>query len=257
MALRLLGEPPIDIHTGGVDLVFPHHENEIAQSEGATGKPFVRFWFHCEHLILDDQKMSKSLGNVFTVQDVLARGIRPSALRYLLLSTHYRKQLKFSWESLQQADEAVGRLRDFLARLDRVADTGAHPAVAERVTQASREFAAALEADLNTAGALGALFELVRALNAAIDEGQVGRADVPAIRAAFDRFDQVLGVLALRAREEGQGAVDAPEIDRLIEDRHAARRRRDFAEADRIRTALEARGILLEDGPAGTRWKRK
>jgi len=257
MALRLLGEPPIDIHTGGVDLVFPHHENEIAQSEGATGKPFVRFWFHCEHLILDDQKMSKSLGNVFTVQDVLARGIRPSALRYLLLSTHYRKQLKFSWESLQQADEAVGRLRDFLARLDRVADTGAHPAVAERVAQASREFAAALEADLNTAGALGALFELVRALNAAIDEGQVGRADVPAIRAAFERFDQVLGVLALRAREEGQGAVDASEIDRLIEERHAARRRRDFAEADRLRTALETRGILLEDGPAGTRWKRK
>ena len=201
--------------------------------------------------------MSKSLGNVFTVQDVLARGIRPSALRYLLLSTHYRKQLKFSWESLQQADEAVGRLRDFLARLDRVADTGAHPAVAERVAQASREFAAALEADLNTAGALGALFELVRALNAAIDEGQVGLADLPTIRAAFDRFDQVLGVLALRAREEGQGTVDASEIDRSIEERQAARRRRDFTEADRIRTALEARGILLEDGPAGTRWKRK
>ena len=257
MALRLLGEPPIDIHTGGVDLIFPHHENEIAQSEGATGRPFVRFWFHCEHLILDDQKMSKSLGNVFTVKDVLARGIRPSALRYLLLSIHYRKQLKFSWENLQQADEAVGRLRDFLARLDLVASSDAHPAVLARVDQAAREFDEAMADDLNTAGALGAMFELVRALNTAIDERRVGAPDVRAIRDAFARFDQVLGVLSLRATEEGQAPLDEAEIDRLIEERQTARRRRDFAAADRIRKDLEAQGILLEDSTGGTRWKRK
>src|SRR5512137_887148 len=120
MALRLLGAPPIDLHAGGVDLIFPHHENEIAQSEGATRRPFSRFWVHVEHLLIDEEKMSKSLGNVFTVPDVIARGFRLSALRYLLLSTHYRKQLKFSWASLQQAEEAVQRLSDFLARLDSI-----------------------------------------------------------------------------------------------------------------------------------------
>ena len=120
MALRLLGEPPIDIHAGGIDLIFPHHENEIAQSEGATGKPFSRFWVHVEYLIVDDEKMSKSLGNVYTMPDIVARGYRPSALRYLLLSAHYRKQLKFTWASLEQAEEALRRLTDFLARLDAV-----------------------------------------------------------------------------------------------------------------------------------------
>lgn len=257
MALRLLGDPPIDVHTGGVDLIFPHHENEIAQSEGATGKPFVRFWFHCEHLILDEQKMSKSLGNVYTVKDVLERGIRPSALRYLLLSIHYRKQLKFSWENLQQADEAVGRLRDFLARLDSIASADPHPAIAARVEEARQEFGAAMEDDLNTAGALGAMFELVRALNSAIDDGTIGTPDVPVVREAFDAFDRVLGFLSLRAREERQGALGEAEIDRLIEARQAARRSRDFAAADTIRSELEAQGILLEDSAAGTRWKRK
>jgi len=257
MALRLLGDPPIDIHTGGVDLVFPHHENEIAQSEGATGTPFSRFWFHCEHLILDEQKMSKSLGNVYTVKDVLERSVRPSALRYLLLSIHYRKQLKFSWENLEQADEAVGRLRDFLARLDLVTSRDAHPAIVARVEEARREFGAAMEADLNTAGALGAVFELVRALNSAIDEGQVGTPDVEVIRRAFAGFDQVLGVLSLRAAEEGQGTLGEADIARFIEERQAARRRRDFAAADRIRAELDAQGILLEDSAAGTRWKRK
>ncbi|RPH63353.1 MAG: cysteine--tRNA ligase, partial [Acidobacteria bacterium] len=126
MALRLLGESPIDLHAGGIDLIFPHHENEIAQSEGATRKPFARFWVHVEHLIIDDQKMAKSLGNVFSVQDVVARGFRPSTLRYHLLSVHYRKQLKFSWDSLQQAEESIGRLINFLARLDRVTLPEAH-----------------------------------------------------------------------------------------------------------------------------------
>ena len=257
MALRLLGPPPIDLHAGGVDLVFPHHENEIAQSEGATRQPFSRFWVHVEHLILDDQKMSKSLGNVFTVKDVLARGIRPSALRYLLLSVHYRKQLKFSWDILEQAEEALCRLSDFLARLDLVRSPESRPAIVQRVESAQAEFASWMASDLNTAGALGTLFDLVRALNSAIDEGQVGTPDLPVIRDAFAQFDKILGVLSLRNAEEAQTSVKAADIDRLIEDRQAARRRRDFAAADRIRKDLEDQGILLEDSAAGTRWKRK
>jgi cysteinyl-tRNA synthetase len=257
MALRLLGDPPIDLHVGGVDLIFPHHENEIAQSEGATRKTFARFWVHVEHLILDDQKMSKSLGNVFTVRDVLERGTRPSALRFLLLSSHYRKQLKFSWENLEQAEEAVGRLSDFLARLDLVNSADPHSAIVERVEQARQAFADSMASDLNTAGAIGALFELVRALNSAIDDGQMGVPDVRVVRDAFEQFDRVLGVFSLRRLEEAAAPDDAAEIDRLIAERQSARRRREFAAADRIRAELEARGILLEDNAAGTRWKRR
>ncbi len=257
MALRLLGEPPIDIHTGGVDLVFPHHENEIAQSEGATGRQFSRFWVHVEHLIMDDEKMSKSLGNTFTVPEVVARGHRPSAIRYLLLSSHYRKQLNFTWSSLNQAEEAMRRLTDFLTRLNRVDTDGSHPEVADRIQEARQAFGDAMRDDLNTAGALGAIFELVRALNSAIDGGQVGKADVPAIRQVFEEFDQVLGVLSLRRAEEERPPVPVEDIDRAIEERQAARRRRDCSEADRIRDDLAARGVLLEDGSGGTRWKRK
>ena len=257
MALRLLGPPPIDIHAGGIDLVFPHHENEIAQSEGATGQPFSRFWVHVEHLFVDEQKMSKSLGNTYTLPDVVARGYRPSAVRYLLLSAHYRKQLNFTWASLGQAEEALRRLTDFLSRLDGLSHPGAHPDVAVRVDAARTAFAAAIEDDLNTAAALGAIFELVRALNSAIDAGEIGTGDVPVIRAGFDEFDGVLGVLALRRAEEQEPPVPVEEIERLIEDRHAARRRRDFAAADRVRDDLAARGVLLEDTAGGTRWKRK
>ncbi len=141
MALRLLGEPPIDIHAGGIDLVFPHHENEIAQSECATGQPFARFWVHIEHLLVDNQKMSKSLGNVFTISDVTARGFRASTLRYLLLSAHYRTQLNFTWAGMEQAEEALRRLTDFLGRLDMVAQGdagGANAEVAARVAAGPR-----------------------------------------------------------------------------------------------------------------------
>jgi cysteinyl-tRNA synthetase len=257
MALRLLGESPIDIHAGGIDLIFPHHENEIAQSEGATGKPFSRFWTHVEYLIVDEQKMSKSLGNTYTIPDVAAKGYRPSAVRYLLLSAHYRKQLNFTWGSLGQAEEALRRLTDFLARLDRVARPGAHPDVAARVDEAKTQFAVAMQDDLNTAAALGAMFELVRAINFAIDADQVGTDDVRAIRDAFAQFDNVLGVLSLRRAEDEQPPVPTDEIERLIEERLAARRRRDFAAADAIRDDLAARGVLLEDSASGTRWKRK
>src|SRR5436309_5391897 len=163
MALRLLGEPPIDIHGGGVDLIFPHHENEIAQSEGATRKQFSRFWIHVEYLIVDEQKMSKSLGNTYTIPDVVAKGFRPSAVRYLLLSAHYRKQLNFTWASLGQAEEALRRLTDFLVRLDNVTNDGSHPDIAARVDEAKRDFAGAVQDDLNTAAALGAIVELLRA----------------------------------------------------------------------------------------------
>jgi len=257
MALRLLGEPPIDLHAGGIDLVFPHHENEIAQSEGATGKPFSRFWMHVEYLIVDEQKMSKSLGNTYTIPDVVAKGFRPSAVRLLLLSAHYRKQLNFTWASLAAAEESLRRLLDFVARLDSIARDGSHPDIAERVGEARKAFAAAMQDDLNTAAALGAIFELVRRLNSRIDAGEVGKGDVPTIRDAFDEFDRVLGVLSLRREEEEHPPVPVDEIERLIEDRHAARRRRDFAAADRIRNDLATRGVLLEDNAGGTRWKRK
>jgi cysteinyl-tRNA synthetase len=257
MALRLLGEPPIDIHGGGIDLIFPHHENEIAQAEGATGKPFVRCWFHVEFLNLDNEKMSKSLGNIFTVRDVIDLGYRASALRYLLLSVHYRKQLTFSWEILDQAENALTRLADFVARLDTVAGGAAHEAITDRLDRGRREFRDLVLRDLNVPGALGVVFDLVREMNAAIDQGDVGQSDARVIRAAFDDFDRVLGVLALRRQEDAAPPVPVAEIERLIEARRDARKARDFQRADQIRADLDARGIVLEDSAAGTRWKRK
>jgi cysteinyl-tRNA synthetase len=256
MALRLLGEPPIDIHAGGIDLIFPHHENEIAQSECATGRQFSRFWVHAEHLLVDDQKMSKSLGNFFTLEDIVQRNHRISALRYLLLSAHYRKQLNFTWTGLEQAEEALTRLTDFLARLDTVPAGEAHAAVAERVATARQAFDEALGDDLNTAAGLAAIFDVVRIINAGIDARQVTTADAATVRALFDHVDRVLGILSLRRSEDQRPPVPIDEIAQLVEARKDARRRRDFAEADRIRKDLETRGILLEDGPQGTRWKR-
>ena len=257
MVLRLLGDPPIDIHCGGVDLIFPHHENEIAQSEGATNKPFARFWMHVEHLLMDEEKMSKSLGNVYNLPDIQAKGYRPSTLRYLLLSTHYRKQLKFSWETMDQAEEALRRLADFVERLGRVSAPGSHAEVAAKVAATESQFREAMGQDLNTAAALGAMFELVRALNAAIDSNQLGTGDVTGVRAAFEGFDRVLGVLSLRRQEDQQTTLPPEEIERLVTARQEARKSRDFAEGDRIRQQLLDAGIVLEDSPTGTRWKRK
>jgi cysteinyl-tRNA synthetase len=257
MALRLLGEPPIDIHAGGIDLIFPHHENEIAQAEGATKQPFARVWVHVEHLFVENQKMSKSLGNVYSVPDVLSRGFRASALRYLLLSSHYRAQLNFTWRGMEQAEESLGRIMDFLARLEALETEGEAGAAESIVARARAAFEAALADDLNTSAALAAIFALVREVNTAIDAGAITRGDATVVRAAVDEFDRVLGVVGHRRAEDAQPPIPVEEIEAAIEARRAARGRREFAEADRIRQELAGRGILLEDGPAGTRWKRK
>jgi cysteinyl-tRNA synthetase len=213
-----------------------------------------------EHLLIDEEKMSKSLNNAYTLPDIVAKGYRPSALRYLLLSTHYRKQLKFSWDTLDQAEESLRRLADFVQRLDRVTSggqAGPHTEIASKLAAAAAEFRDALLQDLNTAGALGTVFELVRALNSAIDAGELGAADVPAVKSAFATFDKVLGVISLRQQEDQHPAVPLEDIEGLVAARQAARRSRNFAEGDRIRDELLAKGIVLEDSPQGTRWKRK
>jgi cysteinyl-tRNA synthetase len=265
MALRLLGGPPIDIHAGGVDLIFPHHENEIAQAEGATKQTFSRFWVHVEHLFVENEKMSKSVGNVFTVPDVVAKGYRPSALRYLLLSSHYRKQLNFTWTGIEQAEEALRRIVDFLAKLDEMtraagaagAGDARNAEIEAAIGRAREAFRSAMASDLNTAGALAAVFDLVREGNSAIAAGKMSAADAAVMRATIEAFDQVLGVVSLRRAEDQKTDMPVEEIERLIAERKAAKQRREFALADQIRTSLAERGILLEDSPSGTRWKKK
>jgi cysteinyl-tRNA synthetase len=252
MSMKYLGET-FDIHTGAVDNIFPHHENEIAQSEAATGKPFVKLWLHAEHLIVEGEKMAKSKGNFLTLPDVLARRNDPAAIRYLLLSVPYRKKLNFTWEALSGAASAVERLRAASVRVAEVAGAGktdgAFPAKA-RAAKLQEDFGAALDDDLNTAEAQGALFTFLREVNAAIDDRTLDSAGAREVQGALASADEVLGVLP---KESG---TISREIEALIEKRNDARKRRDFATSDRIREELAGRGIVLEDGPAGTRWKR-
>jgi len=206
---------------------------------------------------VDNQKMSKSVGNVYTVQDVLDKGFRLSALRYILLSGYYRKQLNFTWTGLEQAEESLRRLMDFLGRVEALAAGGAHAEVTARVKEAVDGFDAAMRDDLNTAAGLAAIFDLVRSLNIAMDAKGVGKGDAPEVLAAFNHFDRVLGILSLRRAEDATPPIPLAEIDAAIQARQEARRRRDFGEADRIRQDLLAKGVILEDNPQGTRWKRR
>jgi cysteinyl-tRNA synthetase len=266
MAMKFLGET-IDIHTGGIDLAFPHHENEIAQSEAATGKKFVRYWLHAEHLLVEGEKMSKSLGNFFTLRDLFAKGYKPSALRFALASVPYRRQLNFTFDGLQQATSSVERLRNFAARLkNEKFPAGKQAGMAERIAKAANDFDGGLSDDLNTAQALAAVFDFVREANFAMDKGQFRQGEVKAAQEFLATFDRVFAVLEDSDGEKlaalgfgGSGGMPGDaEIEKLITEREAARKRRDFATSDRIRKELSERGILLEDTKDGSvRWKRK
>jgi cysteinyl-tRNA synthetase len=249
MSTKYLGET-FDIHTGGVDNIFPHHENEIAQSEAATGKPFVRFWLHSAHLIVEGQKMSKSLGNEYTLRDLLEKGYDPQAIRYLLISTHYRRQLNLTFEGLDAAAAAVTRLTDFYRRAEGYGGDGRND-LADALAAATSAFDEALSADLGIAEALAGIFDLVTAANRAMDDGDLSAAGRAALLATLDSFDAVLDVFHPPAV-----ALDE-EIENLIAEREEARKSKDFARADAIRDRLSSLGIILEDTARGVRWKRR
>lgn len=247
MAMKYLGYP-IDIHAGGVDLVFPHHENEIAQSEGATGEHFVQRWLHCQHLLVDNQKMSKSLGNFYTLRDLLGRGYKAKVIRYSLLATHYRQAQNFTMEGLTAADAAVQRLQDFMMNLQTAEGPGIP--LDGLIQRAMRQFEEGMDDDLNISLGLAAIFELVREVNRLRADGQLSQENAQTVLAAMRRFDQVLGLL-----DEVEVPVDA-EVQRLAQDREQARKRRDFATADRLRAEISALGYVVEDTPKGPRLKR-
>lgn len=283
MSMKYLGET-FDIHSGGIDLVFPHHENEIAQSEAATGKPFVRYWLHGEHLIVNGEKMSKSLGNVYTLRDLIARGYRPTAIRYLLASVPYRKLLNFTFDGLHQARQSVERLRNFQYRLkNEDFPKGNNTELDQVAATARKNFESALEDNLNTAEALAAIFEMVREGNTAMDQGKFHDGNRAAFLDTLARWDRIFAVIedndhdklrqfglvkgeAASAEGAEAGGEQAPvlpetlseeEIEKRLAAREEARRHGDFARADQIRDELLKGGVLVEDTKAGTRWKRK
>ncbi len=249
MSMKYLGET-FDIHVGGVDLIFPHHENEIAQSESYSGKKFVNYWIHCNHLIVEGEKMSKSKGNFFTLRDLLSQGWRPMAIRYLLLSTHYRNLLNFTFNGLLQAEQSLQRIENFLVELES-AKSGdkSNPGILDLIKKTEKEFREGMDDDLNISIALSAIFELIRELNKIISDNQISERDKSLINDFFKKIDTVLAILPERKKEL------PPEILRMIEEREEARKTKDFAKADRIREELRKMGIILEDTKEGVRWK--
>ncbi len=251
MAMKYLGET-FDIHAGGQDLQFPHHENEIAQSEGATGKQFARYWIHSEFLKIDDVTMSKSKGNFFTFRDLREQGYSALAIRYLLLSVPTRKQLNFTFEGLQGAESTVERLRNFRSLVtDAKAPEGANQEIAASVVKAIADFEAAMDDDFNTAAALAAIHDLVREVNIVTAGAGLLSEDRDAVLDAIAKFDSVLGIFGAAADD----SLDA-DIEALVEERQEARRQRNFARSDEIRDTLAEKGIVLEDTKDGVRWKR-
>jgi cysteinyl-tRNA synthetase len=250
MSSKYLGRT-FDIHCGGVDNIFPHHENEIAQSEAYSGRPFVNYWLHCHHLIVDGEKMSKSKGNYFTLRDLVQKQADPMAIRFLLLSTHYRKVLNFTWEALDQAKAALGRINDFLFELEnRPLPSGKNPAIENLIQDAKVKFEDGLSDNLNISAALTALFELIKKANILIKEEKIFADDAKALASFVYSLDEVLAVLAPKKEQ------DLPEeLAAKIQEREQARKGKDFKRADRIRKELLEAGVVVEDTKDDVRWK--
>ncbi len=253
MSMKYLGKT-FDVHAGGIDLMFPHHENEIAQSEGSTGKkPFAKYWLHGEHLKVEGETMSKSLGNYYTFRDLLDKGHTASGIRYLLFSVPYHKQLNFTFETLKGSESTIERLRDFRSRLmEANLEEGSNDEVAAQAKIALKKFEAAMDDNLNTSAALAALHDLVREINTALAGNALKADDRERVLGAIAKMDTVFNIFG-EVKEE---LLDA-DVEKLIEERASARRDRDFARSDEIRDELAERGIILEDTKEGLRWKRK
>ena len=251
MATHFLGET-IDFHLGGVDNIFPHHENEIAQSEGCSGKHFVRHWMHAQHLIVDGKKMSKSLGNFYTLRDLLAKGYTGEEVRYLLLSTHYRTQLNFTFEGLEAARQTLIRFSDFVHRLRTVQSNG-EVSLDLIIEQCRKSFKGALGDDLNISVALASLFEMIKQINALIDEEKVSKSEAKKVLAFLEELNTVLAVLPLQEKE----VEIPPEIQEAFEKRQAARASKDWAEADKQRDFIQSHGFIIEDSSSGSRVKKQ
>ena len=253
MSMKYLGES-FDLHTGGVDNMFPHHEDEIAQSESVTGKKWVNYWLHCEHLMVDNTKMSKSLGNFYTLRDLLEKGYTGREVRWVLIGTHYRKKLNFSLAALDQARETLGKFSTLFARMKEITAAGDGSEVATAVEQAQSQFRTAIADDLNSAGATAALFALVREGNRLADSGTLSAAGAAKILDCCRDFDRIFGCLDVDAAPV---AEEFPaEVVAMAEERAAARKSKNWAESDRLRDAIKAAGFLVEDAPGGV-WKLK
>ena len=252
MSMKYLGET-FDIHCGGVDNMFPHHENEIAQSEAATGKKFVNYWMHNEHLQVEGKKMSKRLGNFYTLRDLLAKGYDPIVIRYLLISTHYRQQFNFTFEGLEASKAAVERLRNFVRRLHEAEGTTNPEKVAILTAKLEACFGGSMDDDLNIGIALSSLFDFVREINGLLDANLVSKQEAAEIGGLMMRIDAVLGVIGKVEVEEALSA----DIDALVQKREDARKAKNWKEADAIRAQLKAMGIVLEDTAQGIRWHKE